>query len=366
MSTGGTGELSHSEAGVATDAAASALAGLLGSVNATLSLRRGTGRPVLPIGYYANVLDLGGGRGLAISTDGVGTKALVAQMLGKYDTIGIDCVAMNANDIICVGAEPVAMTDYLGVEVADPGVFRDLGKGLLEGARRAGISIPGGEVAEIPEMIRGAFGGQGFDLVGTCVGLVPLDRILTGRNLSDGDVIIGLASSGIHSNGLTLARKVLLQTAGYGIADYVPELGRTLGEELLEPTIIYVSFAVEALNAGVSLKALAHITGDGLLNLNRMTAEVSFELEDWLEPPAVFQLIQEAGEVPVEEMYRVFNMGVGLIAVIGRGDTGAILELAHRHGHVAKVLGHVRDDAGRAVRLRPAGLQGQGSKFTKQ
>jgi len=334
-------------------------------VKGTFALRPGVGRPLLPIGYFANVLDLGGGQGLAISTDGVGTKALVAQLIGKYDTIGIDCVAMNVNDVICVGAEPIAMVDYLGVEAADESLFRELGKGLLEGAKQAGISIPGGEVAQIAEMIHGAPGGSGFDLVGTCVGLVPTDRILTGQNLEEGDVLIGLASSGIHSNGLTLARRVLLDHAGYGISDDVPELGRTLGEELLEPTLIYVRFAVEALNAGLSIKGLAHITGDGLLNLTRVDAAVSFEFEDWFEPPAIFQLIQAAGSVPDEEMFRVFNMGTGLVVMAGAVDVDAIVALARQHGHTTKVLGRVRDGPGKTVRMLPKGLVGHGAAFAK-
>jgi len=365
MSSGGTGYSSYSEAGVDTEAATNALGGLLSSIKSTFALREGIGRPLLPIGYFANVLDLGGGQGLAISTDGVGTKALVAQLMGKYDTIGIDCVAMNVNDVICVGAEPIAMTDYLAVEVADPALFRELGKGLLEGAVQSRISIPGGELAQIAEMIKGVPSGRGFDLAGTCVGLVPAGRILTGQNLEDGDVLIGLASSGIHSNGLTLARRVLLDQAGYKLSDHVPELGRTLGEELLEPTIIYVRFAVALLKAGLSLKALVHVTGDGLLNLARVAAAVGFEIEDPLDVPPIFELIRSAGNVPDEEMFRVFNMGTGLVAIAGADDVGAIERLAREHGHTSKVIGHVRSDPQKAVRVLPRGLVGRGPTFVK-
>jgi phosphoribosylformylglycinamidine cyclo-ligase len=354
----------YAGAGVDTGAATSALDGLLASIRRTFAAQPEIGRPLLPIGYFANVLDLGAGQGLAISTDGVGTKALVAQMLGKYDTIGIDCVAMNVNDVICVGAEPIAMTDYLAVEAPDAGMFAEIGKGLLAGALQAGVSIPGGELAQIREMIRGV-DGRGFDLVGTCVGLVPTDRIITGANLDDGDVLIGLASSGIHSNGLTLARHVLFDRAGLTVSGQVPELGRTLGEELLEPTIIYVRFAVEALNAGL-VKALIHITGDGLLNLTRVASDVSFEIDAWPDVPAIFKLIQSAGAVPDEEMFRVFNMGVGLMAAVRPDGVEAVLRLAHQHGHTATMLGHVRGDAGRAVSLRPAGLLTRGSRLVKE
>jgi phosphoribosylformylglycinamidine cyclo-ligase len=164
--------------------------------------KSGFGAVKLPIGYFANVVDIGG-IGLAISTDGVGSKAIVAQMVGRYDTIGIDCVAMNVNDLLCVGARPVSMVDCIAIDRADAAVLDGIAIGLTEGARQAGVSICGGEIAQLPDMVRG------FDLVGTAVGTVPLDRIMIGRDLEPGDAVIGVASSGIHSNGFTLARRVL-------------------------------------------------------------------------------------------------------------------------------------------------------------
>ena len=160
----------------------------------------------LPIGYFANVVDIGG-IGLAMCTDGVGSKAIVAQMMGKYDTIGIDCVAMNVNDLLCVGARPVSMVDYIAVERADAAVLDGIAVGLAEGARQAGISISGGEIAQLRDVVRG------FDLVGTAVGTVPLDRIIVGRDIAPGDRVIGIASSGIHSNGFSLARRVFFEQA---------------------------------------------------------------------------------------------------------------------------------------------------------
>src|SRR4051794_34119339 len=220
--------LSYAGAGVV--AAGKPLAGLLSWVNRTLSFRQGNGEPVLGIGHYANVLRIGENLGLAISTDSVGTKVLVAEMLGKYDTIGIDCVAMNVNDVLCVGAEPISMVDYLAVEVLDPAIMAEIAKGLAVGAEIANVTIPGGETAQLPDTVHGTQPGLGFDLVGTCVGQVDLDRIIAGANIQPGDVIVGLASSGIHSNGLTLARKTLLDTAHLKIAEYSEHLGARVGE----------------------------------------------------------------------------------------------------------------------------------------
>jgi phosphoribosylformylglycinamidine cyclo-ligase len=215
-----------------------ALAGLLRWVGRTLAF--GRHRSALDFGYFASVLDLGHGLGLALSTDGVGSKLLVAQMLDKYDTIGIDCVAMNVNDVLCVGAEPLCMLDYIAVQEADPDLLEQIGRGLYEGARQANICIPGGEIAQVREMIRGEREGRGFDLAGACVGLVPMDRILVGQAIQAGDAVIGVRSSGIHSNGLTLAREVFFKRAKVKPDTYMGELGRTIGEELLVPTRIYV------------------------------------------------------------------------------------------------------------------------------
>jgi phosphoribosylformylglycinamidine cyclo-ligase len=356
----------YSAAGVDTDAASRALAELLPAVRRTFTLRPGTGRPLLDIGYFANVLDLGNGLGLAISTDGVGTKILVAELMETYDTVGIDCIAMNVNDVVCVGAEPVAMTDYLAVQVADPAMFRALGAGLLRGAELAGISIPGGELAQVPALIRGEREGRGFDLAGTCVGLVPSDRILTGAAVEDGDVLVGLASSGLHSNGFSLARRVLLDSCRFQLDQHVPELGRTLGEELLEPTVIYVKFAVEALRAGLPVKAFAHITGDGLMNVARVAAPAGFEIEALPEPAPIFRLIQQAGAVPDAEMFTVFNMGIGFCAIVPESGVDAIRALAAQHGHKSFVLGRAQHDPEKRVRILPKGLTGRGNAFWRE
>ncbi len=320
----------------------------------TLDLRGDErGRPCLDFGYYANVLDLGNNVGLAISTDGVGTKIMVAEAMGKYDTIGIDCIAMNVNDIVCVGAEPIAMTDYIAVQEADAGMLAELAVGLKRGAELARITIPGGEIAQVREMV------NGIDLVGTCVGLVPVDRILTGSAAQPGDALIGFASSGIHSNGLTLAREVLLGEQTSRLSQYVAELGRTLGEELLEPTRIYVDLALRLL-AGVDVRALMHITGDGFLNLARIDAPVGFRIEELPEAPPIFELIRSAGKLGAADMYLSYNMGIGFCAVVPEADVARTLGIANEAGVPAWRIGTLTDDPEHLVDIAPARLRSRG------
>src|SRR5262245_33583956 len=195
--------------------------------------KRGLGRVVLPFGYFANVIEMDG-VGIALCTDGVGTKTIIASMMKKYDTIGIDCVAMNVNDMICVGARPVSLVDYIAVDKADAAMLDAIGAGLCEGARQAEISISGGETAQLKDVVRG------FDLVGMAVGRVALDKIISGKDVAAGDVVIGVRSNGIHSNGLSLARTAFFERHAYRIDHRFDELAVTLCEELLRPTHIYV------------------------------------------------------------------------------------------------------------------------------
>ncbi|HET6386432.1 MAG TPA: phosphoribosylformylglycinamidine cyclo-ligase [Armatimonadota bacterium] len=358
------GGLTYEESGVADTA--SAIDGLLGWVNRTLSFRKGrTGDNCLEIGYYANVLDLGHGVALAISTDGVGTKILIAEMMGRYDTIGIDCVAMNVNDLICVGAEPVAMLDYLAVEKADPAVLEAIGKGLYAGAAEANISIPGGELAQLGAMIRGLAPGKGVDLAGTCIGLVMRGgRILMGQGMEPGDRIVGVASSGIHSNGLTLAREALFERQGLTVNSRPGALAGSLGEELLTPTRIYVRPALEMIRNIPGLRALAHITSDGFLNLLRIPGDYGYQIESLPPTPPIFSLIQEAGEVAPEEMYRVFNMGIGLCAVVAASEAEDVLRICRDHQLPAWLIGRVTDGA-REVVIHEVDLRGRGDRFER-
>jgi len=336
---------------------------LLAQLKQTFALRTGPGRPLIDFGHFASVLDLGQPLALAISTDGIGTKAIVAQLVDRYDTVGIDCVAMNANDVICVGAEPIAMTDYIAVDVASDRLLEEIGKGLLEGARQANISVPGGEISQMGDVIRSERKGFGFDLVGTCVGVVEPDAVLTGTKFAEGDIIVGLASSGIHSNGLSLARQVLFQQAGLKADQYIEEFQQTLGEELLTPTAIYVQPVIQMLNEGLPLRSLAHITSDGLLNLARVDSATGFVIETLREPQAIFSLVEERGQIAPEEMFRVFNMGIGFCVVVSPDGTERVKEIAEAHGFPAWTLGYcVRDDEKR-VWLNPKGLVGKGSRF---
>ncbi|MBI3329195.1 MAG: phosphoribosylformylglycinamidine cyclo-ligase [Nitrospinae bacterium] len=345
--------------------ASAGLQGLLRWVVQTHAFRHDLGAVRLPIGYYANVIDIGHGTGLAISTDGVGSKLLVAQLMDKYDTVGIDCVAMNANDVLCVGARPLSLVDYIAVQTADPRLLEELGKGLYEGARQANITIAGGELAQIGEMIKGLREGYAFDLAATCVGIVPLDRVIVGQDIQEGDLLIGLASTGIHSNGLTLARRVLFEQGGFSVDQYVPELGRILGEELLAPTRIYVPEITTMLDAQLPIKALLHITGDGFLNLHRVQAGMGLIIEQLPDPPPIFRLIQERGRITDAEMYRVFNMGVGFCIVAAPAAADQVGAIARQHGVTSYYLGHAVADPERRIWLKPKQLVSSGSVFVQ-
>jgi phosphoribosylformylglycinamidine cyclo-ligase len=319
-------------------------------------------RPQLPLGYYANVLPVAPDLAIAISTDGVGTKLLVAQQLDKYDTIGIDCIAMNANDVLCVGARPVSMVDYIAVRHVDSTRLGEIAAGLCTGAEQAGINIPGGEIAQLREMVHDG-PGYPFELVGTCIGTVHPDRVLIGQDVQPGDVVVGLASSGIHSNGFTLARRALLDGAGLRLDGHIAALGRTLGEELLEPTLLYVRAALAMLDAGLRVKALLHITGDGLLNLARIAAPMGFVVDRPLAPQPLFALIQRAAAVETAEMYRAFNMGTGFCVVTDAADAARALDIAAAHGQRGAAIGYAVADAERRIWLPGAGLVGRDKRF---
>ena len=304
-----------------------------------------TGKPSRVVdlpGHYASVLRLDERTAIAISTDTVGTKMVVAEQLERYDTIGIDCVAMNVNDVICVGAEPIAMLDFILTERADATICGEIGVGLRRGAELAGIEIPGGEIAQVGDIV------SGTELGGTCVATVQLDALVTGVAVEPGDPIIGLPSTGLHSNGYTLARRAL---ADLDLArDPDGRLGRPLGEALLEPTAIYVRPILELLRSPVDVRGLAHITGEGLDNLLRLSAPVGYEIDDPLPVAPIFDLIAERGRVSRDEMYEVFNMGCGFCCVVAAGDEDGALDLLRRHYPEAKRVGRATERAGEVVR----------------
>jgi phosphoribosylformylglycinamidine cyclo-ligase len=323
----------YAKAGVDQGAADSAVSGLVKALGA-IQLGRPSRQVPLP-GHYASVIKLDERNGIALSTDGVGTKLLVAELLGRYDSVGIDCVAMNVNDVICIGAEPLAMLDYIAIDKADPAVCEEVGIGLARGAELAGIEIPGGELAQLGEMV------SGVDVSGACFGTVALGEIIDGSAVQPGDAVIGLPSSGLHSNGYTLARSAL---DGLSLEDD-PEgrLGRSLGDELLEPTEIYVKPVLELLRSEVDVRGLAHITSGGLGNLLRLAADVGYEISDPLPVAPVFKLIQERSDTTDEEMHDVFNMGCGFCCIVAEADEDTALELLRTHYPGAKRIGAAVD-----------------------
>jgi len=378
QNTGETPVLHYKEAGVDTAKEDLAMEGFLRLIKKTLSFRNELGAtkgqtqglPLLNINFFANVIDIGNKMGLAISTDGVGTKAIIAQKMDKYDTIGIDCIAMNVNDIICVGAEPISMLNYLAIEEPDPQFLEEIAKGLYKGAEIARITIPGGELAQIKEMLASERDNRGFDIVGMAIGFVQTDKINIGQDICEGDVIIGLKSSGIHSNGLSLARNVFFKKMNFKIDKYLDDLKRTIGEELLEPTHIYVPEIMEMVNkpeacSTIRLKALINITGNGFLNLLRVEPPVSYII-DYLPPPhPVFTLIQELGHISDEEMYKVFNMGIGFCVIVPADETERVKEIAGKYNVESHKIGHVVNDGKRKVIIEPVKLIGDGKRFSK-
>jgi len=307
--------------------------------------RRRLGRVIHGPGHYAGLIDVGGERVLAIHTDGVGTKVLISQMMNRFDTIGIDCIAMNVNDLICVGAEPLAFVDYIALKKADQGLIKEIMKGLVRGAKEASVAIVGGETAVMPDVIEGV-GEKAFDLAGTVVGLVAKDRIITGARLKAGDVVLGVESSGIHSNGLSLARKVLLQH--HKVDEELRELGKSLGEELLTPTRIYVKPVLKILQEGVGVSGLAHITGGAFAKLRRIgsIASVGFNLDHMPKPPAIFKLIQREGRISGKEMYRTFNMGIGFCISTDERYVEEVKRIFKEHRMVVHEIGRVVSDKG--------------------
>ena len=317
-------------------------------------------RALLGSGHYANVLRLTGRTGLALSTDGVGTKLIVAEQLGRFDTVGIDCIAMNVNDVICVGADPLALLDYIAVEAVREEVLAEVGRGLKAGAEDAGVEIPGGELAVVPELIRGHPSPGGLDIVGMCVGLVELDSLVTGGAIEVGDAIIGLPASGLHSNGYTLARRALPD-----LSETPDELGgETVGAALLEPTEIYVRAVRGLLKSEVDVRALAHITGEGLLNLLRLDAAVGYRIDSPLPVPPIFDLIAARSGSGAAEMHEVFNMGCGFCCLVPAGDAEAAVALLGDRHPGAAVIGEVTERTG-VVELARAGLVGSDGAFRR-
>lgn len=276
---------------------------------------------------------------LVSGTDGVGTKLKLAFMTGTHDTVGIDLVAMCVNDILTLGAEPLFFLDYFATGRLELGVAESVIKGIADGCKEAGCALIGGETAEMP----GFYPDGEYDLAGFAVGIVDKADIINGSTIEAGDAVIGLPSSGLHSNGYSLARKVLIEKAGISVAQQVTELGTTLGRALLMPTKIYVS-ACMALKKSLKIKGMAHITGGGITgNLPRIfqpgiSAEI--KMGSWPVPP-VFRMIEQQGNVPFEEMYKTFNMGIGYIIVVAEKDADAAITTLSSTGSDAYRIGSI-------------------------
>ncbi len=349
----------------------------------------------LASGYFATLMHVPPGPPLALTTDGVGTKIMLAREANRWEPIGIDCVANNVNDLICVGAVPLALLDYIATDRIDEGVLDEVARGLFLGAELAGIAIPGGEIAQVGEMLAdSAGGGPMLDLVGTAIGALPpfqapvgaptqaprqsrlseeAGRVLgsqpawreavDGSAARPGDVVLGLPSSGLHSNGYSLARHALFRTGGMSLSDPVPGSGRRLADALLQPTRVYVKAAEALWAAGITPRGMAHISGGGLLNLARLAADVSYELDAIVPVPEIFALIADRGEIPPATMYATFNMGIGFCVVVSKSDQPAALEALKDVGEDAVRVGWVTSRPGRTVSIPSAGLLGKGDAF---
>jgi len=288
-------------------------------------------------GHYAGIVEIPGGKLLATHTDGVGTKVIIANMMKKFDTIGIDCVAMNVNDIICIGATPISFVDYIAANKNDQRIFKQIVSGLVRGAKKSSVPIVGGETAIMPDLISGK--GFGFDLAGMVVGMLSKKQMILGDKIKPNDVIIGVKSSGLHSNGYSLARKVLSK---YSLKRKFKGVG-TLGSALLKPTEIYVKPVLEAIEK-CSIHGLAHITGGSFTKLLRLK-QIGFELDNLPKTPPLMQLIQDSG-VKSDEMYKTFNMGVGFCIISPENQVREIQKIITKHKMKSYEIGRISKKKG--------------------
>ena len=338
------------------------LGGLLTWINKASAIRKGPGIGEIDIGYFANVIRLSSDISIALSTDGVGSKVILAQMMGRYDTIGIDCVAMNVNDVLCVGAEPISFLDAISVENIDAISLGEIGEGLYSGAKQADVNIVGGEIAQMPDVIQGFSHGTGIDIIGTCIGILPPNDVNIGQNVKEGDVLIGIRSSGLHSNGFTLARKILFSDSKLDL-NYTFHNGLSLGDVLLEPTIIYTDLVKELKLNNINVKAYSNITGSGLFNIVRINSPFGYTIESFPEIPPVFSLIKELGQLDFAEMFRVFNMGIGFTVTVAAQDKERVLKIIKGKNIEAFHIGHAVSDERKRIFLEPYGLCGENGQF---
>jgi phosphoribosylformylglycinamidine cyclo-ligase len=326
--------LTYAQAGVNIDAKSLAIEALVKQ----LTFRRTDRVRMIDLpGQFTGLIDFGE-VALTLCTDGVGTKLLIAKAMGKWDTVGIDCVAMNVNDTICVGAQPIAFVDYLAVVEPDPLRMEQIGIGLNGGCEQANCDLVGGEVAVLPEIMKE------IDLSGSCLGMVRKDRIVDGSQVTPGDLVVGLPSSGVHSNGLTLARRVL-ESNEVEYEEHFPTLGKSIGMELLTPTEIYVRKVLDIVDK-CKVHGMIDVTGGGLRNFLRLRKGIGISIDDPLPVPPVFNVLEDLGSIEREEMYQTFNMGMGFALVCPPEDARKAVSL---YGPGAKVVGSVIEGTGVAV-----------------
>ncbi|MCF2138211.1 MAG: phosphoribosylformylglycinamidine cyclo-ligase [Candidatus Thorarchaeota archaeon] len=311
----------------------------------------GTREVTQDFGHYANTVRVNDELVIALSTDGVGSKVIIAEMAGIYDTIGQDCVAMNVNDLICIGAMPVGFVDYLACERPLPAeVLEQIGQSLLDACRASDIPILGGETAILPDIIRG-HGTTGLDLAGTAVGIAHPAELIDGSAIQPGDSIIGIASNGLHSNGFTLARRVVL--ANHSLNDILP-WGISVAEELLKPTRVYVPHFRALLENGIDVRGIAHITGSGFKKILRLHS-ANFRIQDLPNLPPIFRLIQEEGQIDWAEMFSTFNMGIGLVVIVPEDQAPQALDVI-RALDEAYLIGVVEESDKGEVTIEPYGV----------
>ena len=308
---------------------------ILRNINKYVKNSFGLGKVLSKEGHYANLIQLGD-LGLALATDGVGTKLLIAQKTNKFDTIGIDCVAMNVNDLISMGIRPAAFVDYLAVAEFQEEVIDNIMKGIVKGCELSKIPLIGGELAKIPEILAQSI--NSFDLAGTALGVVEASKIIDGSAISVGDKVIGITSSGLHSNGFTILRKVL--SVKYELNEDFP-WGKNVGEELLIPTRIYVEAIFDLLEK-CKVNGLAHITGGGFKKLFRLT-DLGFKLDKWCEIPQIFKEIQSVGNIDYQEMFSIFNMGIGFVVIVPETEVEAALIVLSNHFE-SHLIGEITED----------------------
>ncbi|WP_400259919.1 phosphoribosylformylglycinamidine cyclo-ligase [Candidatus Methanomassiliicoccus intestinalis] len=328
-----TGHMTYADAGVDIDEKSKAI----GALVSKLKFRRTEGARSLDLpGQFTGIIDIGSSL-LTLCTDGVGTKLLIAKQLEKWDTIGIDCVSMNTNDTICVGAEPIAFVDYMAVDVPDPETLSQIAIGLNKGCELSNCDLIGGEVAVLPELVREV------DVSGSCLGMVEKDKLIDGSKVAPGDLIIGLPSTGLHSNGYTLARKIL-EKLEISLDEKIAGLNEPIGNVLLTPTEVYVRDVLKIVRK-YDVHGMVNITGGGLRNFLRLKKGISTVITDPLPPNAIFNVLNKLGNVEPLEAYQTFNMGMGFSIIVPENCAAEVV----KEFPGAKIVGEIRDGFGVSV-----------------